>query len=221
VSSGAWGTASQLVYPTTYDTGPFVYLRASTLLLFLGDSYNFYGHPVSQPSVSDSCGNTWNILAGPTDWVGITYDMRSTVYSVQNPVSCPAGDTITITVDNQEPIFVHFLAVTGSDTSQPPVVSAITSPSPGTYTTSATSNPITLTNAGLLVSWISGDSDAPHTFTPQTGFITDLNSTPNYLTAVFESVPSPGSYQSQFSITPSADGWQVVMIGLPALVVAP
>jgi hypothetical protein len=217
VSSGAWGTSAQPTYPTTYDTGPFVYPGASTLLLFLGDYYNFYGQPVSQPSVSDSCGNTWNILAGPADWVGISYYMRSTVYYVQNPASCPAGDTITITVDNQEPIFLHFLAVTGSNTAQAPVVSAITSPSPGTYTTSATSNPITLTNAGLLVSWIFGDSDAAHTFTPQTGFITDLNSTPTYLTAVFENVSSPGSYQSQFSISPSSDGWQVVMIGLPAL----
>jgi hypothetical protein len=220
VSSGAWGTSAQPTYPTTYSTGPFVYPEASTLLLFLGDYYNFDGQPVSQPSVSDSCGNTWNILAGPTNWVGFYYDMRSTVYYVQNPASCPAGDTITITVDIPEPIFVHFLAVTGSDTTQVPVVSAITSPSPGTYTTSATSNPITLTNSGLLVSWIFGDSDAPHTFTPQTGFITDLNSTPNYLTAVFENVSSPGSYQSQFSISPS-DGWQVVLIGLPAVAVAP
>jgi hypothetical protein len=52
-------------------------------------------------------------------------------------------------------------------------------------------------------------------FTPQAGFITDLNSTPNYLTAVFENVLSPGSYQSQFSISPS-DGWQAVIIGLQA-----
>ncbi len=216
VSSGAWGTASQVTYPTTYDTGPFVYPGASTLLLFLGDYYNFYSQPIAQPTVSDSCGNTWNILAGPTNWVGYFYDMRSTVYYVQNPVSCPAGDTITITVDNQEPIFVHFLAVAGSNTAQAPIASAITSPSPGTYTTSATSSPITLPKAGLLVSWIFGDSDAPHTFTPQTGFITDPNSTPNYLTTVFESVSSPGSYQSQFSITPTSDGWQVVIIGLPA-----
>jgi len=216
VSSGAWGTSSETTYPTTYDTGPFVYPGASTLLLFLGDYYNFYGQAVAQPSVSDSCGNTWNILAGPTNWVGISYDMRGTVYYVQNPASCPAGDTITINVDNQEPIFVHFLAVAGSNTAQAPIVSAITSPSPGTYTTSATSNSITLPSAGLLVSWIFGDSDAPHTFTPQMGFITDMNSTPNYLTAVFESVSSPGSYQSQFSITPTSDGWQVVIIGLPA-----
>jgi hypothetical protein len=111
---------------------------------------------------------------------------------------------------------VHFLAVTGSDTTQAPVVSAITSPSPGVYTTSATSNAITLPKAGLLVSWIFGDSDAPHTFTPQAGFITDPNSTPNYLTAVYQNVSSSGSYQSQFSITPTSDGWQVVMIGLPA-----
>ena len=216
VSSGAWGTASQVTYPTTYDTGPFVYPGASTLLLFLGDYYNFYSQPIAQPVISDSCGNTWNILAGPTNWVGYYYYMRSTVYYVQNPVSCPAGDTITITADIQEPIFVHFLAVAGSNTAQAPLVSAITSPSPGVYTTSATSNPITLPKAGLLVSWIFGDSDAPHTFTPQAGFITDPNSTPNYLTTVFESVSSPGSYQSQFSITPTSDGWQVVIIGLPA-----
>ena len=109
----------------------------------------------------------------------------------------------------------------GFRTGQVPIASAIISPSPGTYTASATSNSITLTNAGLLVSWIFGDSDAPHTFTPQTGFLTDVNSTPTYLTAVSESVSSSGSYQNQFSISPSSDGWQVVMIGLLPLAVAP
>jgi hypothetical protein len=215
VSSGAWGTSSEPTYPTTYATGPFVYPGASTLLLFLGDYYNFQGTIVDQPAVTDSCGNIWNIFAGPADWAGIAYDMRSTVYYVQNPASCPAGDTITVTMDNPEPIFLHFLAVTGSNTSQAPVASAITSPSPGTYTTSTTSDSISLPSAGLLVSWVFGDSDAPHTFTPQSGFITDLNSTPNYLTAVFENEPSSGSFQNQFAITPSADGWQVVLIGLP------
>jgi hypothetical protein len=213
VSSGAWGTDSSLIYPTTYSLGPYVYPGASALLLFLGDYYNFYNLPVSQPTVSDNCGNTWNILAGPTNWAGISYYMRSTVYYVQNPPACPAGDTVTITVNNGEPIFTHFVAVANSDTMQAPVVSAITSPSPGTYTTSAASDPITLSAAGLLVSWIFGDSDAPHTFTPETGFLTDLNPTPNYLTAAFESESSPGSYQSQFSISPS-DGWQMVLIGL-------
>ena len=111
---------------------------------------------------------------------------------------------------------MHFLAIAGTDTANAPIVSAITSPNPGTYTTSATSNTITLTKSGLLVSWIFGDSDAPHVFTPQAGFITDLNSTPNYLTGVFENVSSPGSYQSQFSISPSSDGWQVIIIGLQA-----
>ena len=96
------------------------------------------------------------------------------------------------------------------------MASNITSPNPGTYTTSATSDYINLANSGLLVTWIFGDSDAPHTFTPNTGFITDLNSTPTYLTTATESVSLSGSYQSQFSISPSPDGWQVVTIGLPA-----
>ena len=216
VSSGAWGTGAGTTYPTTYTVGPFVYPGASTLLLVLGDYYNFYTLPIPQPTVSDSCGNAWNILAGPTDWAGINYDLRSTVYYVQNPATCPAGATITVATSVQEPIFLHFFAVAGSDTITAPIVSAITSPSPGTATSSATSSSITLTQAGLLVSSIFGDSDTLTVFTPQSGFITDLNSTPNYLTTVFESVSSPGSYQSQFSISPAPDGWQVVIIGFQA-----
>jgi hypothetical protein len=175
VSSGAWGTGAHTTYPTTYTVGPFVYPHASTLLLFLGDYYNFYSLPIPQPTVSDSCGNTWRILAGPTNWAGFFYFMRSTVYYVQNPKSCPAGARITVATSIQEPIFLHFLAVAGSDTANPPVVSAITSPGPAVYTTSATSDSIELTQSGLLVSWIFGDSDAFHVFTPQAGFITDMN----------------------------------------------
>ena len=216
VSSGAWGTGAHPTYPTTYTVGPFVYPGATTLLLFLGDYYSFYTLPIPQPTVSDSCGNTWNILAGPTDWPGFYYDMRSTVYYVQNPASCPAGAAITVATSIQEPIFLHFLAVAGSDTANAPIGSAITSPpNPGAYTTTAASDSITLTQSGLLLSWIFGDSDAMHTFTPQVGFTTDLNSTPNFLTAVFENVPSSGSYQSQFTIAPS-NGWQVVIVGLQA-----
>ncbi len=220
VSSGAWGTGASLTYPTSYATGPFVYPGASTLLLFLGDYYVFDSQSVSQPTVTDSCGNTWNILAGPTDWAGYFYDMRSTVYYVQSPASCPAGDTITVTpgtITNGEPIFLHFLAVAGSNTAQTPIASAITSPPPGTYTTSAASDFISLNSAGLLVSWIFGDSDASHTFTPQGGFLADVNSTPTYLTAAVDNVSSSGSYQNQFAISPSSDGWQTVLIGMPAM----
>ena len=215
VSSAAWGTSASITYPTTYPVGPFVYHGASTLLLFLGDYYNFYGQPIPQPTISDSCGNRWYVLAGPTNWAAVVYFMRSTVYYVQNPASCPAGDTITVSTSIQEPIFLHFVAVAGSNTANAPIASAITSPDPGVYTTSATSNSISLTKSGLLISWIFGDSDAAHVFTPQSPFVTDLNSTPNYLTTIFATVPAAGSYQSQFSISPS-DGWQVVIVGLQA-----
>ncbi len=218
VSSGAWGTSPTAKYPATFPVGPFVYPGAQTLLMFLGDYYNFFGATVNQPTVSDNCGNTWNILAGPTDWPGRSYDMRSTVYYVENPASCPAGDTITITTNstnsNGEPIFLHFLAIAGSNAAQTPVASAITSPSPGIYTTSATTNSITLPNVGQLVSWIFGDSDSSTTFTPQAGFITDVNSTPTYLTEASENV-TPGPYTNEFTISPS-DGWQTILIGVPA-----
>ncbi|HEX4004706.1 MAG TPA: hypothetical protein VHX60_00880 [Acidobacteriaceae bacterium] len=216
MASGAWGTSSQETYPTSYGTGPFVTQGASTLLLFLGDYYNFYGDDIPQPSVTDSCGNTWNILAGPTNWAGIIYYMRSTVYYVQSPAACPGGDTITVTAAIEEPIFLHFLAVAGSDSTVTPVVSDINSPSPGTYTTTATTDPITLANGGLLVSWIFGDSDATHTFTPQSGFIPDVNSTPTYLMEASENVSVGGAYQNTFTIGPTSDGWQAIIIGLSA-----
>ena len=219
VSSGGWGTSPTATYPTSYPTGPFVYPGASTLLLFLGDYYQFYNHAQSQPTVSDSCGNTWNILAGPTDLASIAYDMRGTVYYVQNPVSCPAGDIITVTpatTPNGEPIFLHFLAVAGSNTAQVPVSSAITTSPAGIYTTSATTGSVSLASVGQLVSWIFGDSDAPHTFTPQAGFLTDVNSIPTYVTEASENA-TPGSYTTEFAISPSADGWETVLIGLSAM----
>ncbi|MGC2638777.1 MAG: hypothetical protein WA294_16455 [Acidobacteriaceae bacterium] len=216
VSSGAFGTEAQATYPTAYATGPFVYPGASTLLLFLGDYYDFYGQPIAQPNLSDSCGNTWNVLAGSTNWAGEAWDMRSTVYVVENPAPCPNGDTITVSIDNQEPIFLHFLAVTGSDTTHLPSVSAIASPPPGTYTATAASGPVTLNNAGLLVSWIFGDSTSSHTFVPASGFAKAMNSIPTFLTAAYRNVPSAGTYQNQFTISPTPDGWQTILVGIPA-----
>ena len=221
VSSGAWGTSASSTYPLTYQTGPFVYPGASTLLLFLGDYYNFFNQSIPPATVSDSCGNNWTVLTGPTDWLGYFYDMRGTVYYVQNPASCPAGDTITVSVEDEEPIFLHFLAVAGSDTTQAPITSGFNSPNPATMTTTATTEPVALEGSGLLVSWIFGDADPPNNadsnfyiFTPQAGFTTDLNSTPNYLTEASENVSSSGTYQNTFLIS-SADGWQAVLIGLP------
>jgi hypothetical protein len=233
ISSGGWGTSPTLSYPVSYQVGPFVYsagtpsggsaTEASTLLLFLGDYYNFYSEAVTPPSVSDNCGNTWNILAGPTNFAGAAYFQRGTLFYVENPLACPAGDTLTISIGApapSEPIFLHFLAVTGSNSSQAPITSAITNP--GTPTTaSGTTASITLSGAGLLANWIFGDSDSPEFFAPQSGFSTDLNSTPTYITADTESVSSAGSYQESFTITPNPDGWQTILVGIPSQIGTP
>lgn len=234
VSSGGWGTSPTPNYPLSYQVGPFVYsagtpgggsaTEASTLLLFLGDYYNFDSQSVTQPSLADSCGNTWSILAGPTDWAGYFYFQRGTVYYVENPLACPAGDTLTISIgapEPSEPIFLHFLAVTASNPSQTPVTSAITSPAPGQATSTGTTASLTLPGAGLVANWIFGDSDGAETFTPQAGFTTDLNSTPTYMTAATENVASSGSYQDTFTISPNPDGWQTVMIGIPSSIGTP
>jgi hypothetical protein len=215
VSSGGWGTESNPTYPTSYPVGPFVYPGASAIFLMLEDYYTFYNQSIGQPTVSDNCGNTWNILAGPTNLQSINYYMRATVYYVQSPAYCPAGDTITINVPVQEPIFLHFYAVAGSNTSQTPVASAIATSPTNIYTTSATTNSVSLAGAGQLLSWIIGDSDASTTFTPQPGFVADVNSIPTYVTGAFENVSAAGTYQNTWSISPS-DGWETVLVGVPA-----
>ena len=70
---------SSTTHPTTYSVEPLVYPRASTLLLFLGDYYTFYSQPIPQLVISDSCGNTWKVLAGPTNWAANAYDLRTTI----------------------------------------------------------------------------------------------------------------------------------------------
>ena len=111
---------------------------------------------------------------------------------------------------------MHFLAVAGSDTAQAPIASAITSPSPGTYTTSATSNPITLQKRRAA-----GELDLRRLGRPahvhSAGGI--------YHGCEFNAELSDGSCskacrrpvptRASFRFHPS-DGWQVVMIGLPA-----
>ena len=235
VSSGGWGTAPTTTYQTFYTLGPFVYsagtpsstgtaTEASTLLLFLGDYYNFDSQSITPPSVSDSCGNTWSYLAGPTDWAGYFYYQRGTVFYVENPLACPAGDTLTVSIGAPlpaEPIFLHFLAVAASNPSQAPVASAITSPAPGQATSTGTTASLTVPGAALVTNWIFGDSDGAETFTPQAGFTTDLNSTPSYMTAATENVVSSGSYQDTFTITPNPDGWQTVIVGIPSSIGTP
>ncbi len=215
VSSGGFGTGANGTYPTSYSLGPYVYPGASAIFLMLEDYYNFYNVSIGQPTVSDNCGNTWTILAGPTNLQSINYFMRATVYYVQSPASCPNGDTITVNVPVQEPIFLHFYAVAASSTSQAPVVSAVATSPTEIYTTSATTNSATLAGTGQLLSWIIGDSDARTTFTPQAGFVTDINSPPTYITAASENVSAAGTYTNTWSISPS-DGWETVLVGLPA-----
>ena len=212
VSSGGFGTGANGTYPTSYSLGPYVYPGASAIFLMLEDYYNFYNVSIGQPTVSDNCGNTWTILAGPTELQSISYYVRGTVYYVQNPASCPDGDTITINVPVQEPIFAHFFAVAGSQT---PIASAIATSPTDIYTTTATTNSVTLAGTGQLLSWIIGDSDAKTTLTPQAGFFTDPNSPPTYVTAASENVSAAGTYTNTWSISPS-DGWETVLIGLPA-----
>ena len=122
VSSGGWGTAPTPRLPDMYIKSGHLSIcgdaggdatKASTLLLFLGDYYNFDGQSISQPSVTDSCGNTWSILAGPTDWAGYFYYQRGTVYYVENPLACPAGDTITMSDRSSRAIGAHLSPLPG------------------------------------------------------------------------------------------------------------
>ena len=214
VSSGAWGTGVTTTYTTGVSVGPFVYPGASTLLLFLGDYYNFYGKPIPQPTVTDECGNTWNILAGPTNWAGFYSPMRalSTMPRIRRH-ALPALRSQSRHIKSL--YFCISLAIAGSDTVNAPIVSAITSPSPDTSTTSATSNSITLTQAGLLVSWIFGNSDSPHRVHAPGGLYYGFEFDAKLSDGGNRRRASPGSCRASFRFHRRMDGNSVI-IGLQA-----
>src|ERR1700757_91763 len=62
--------------PLTAHTSPaFNSVGASTLVAFVSTNTPWNGQTVNITGLSDSAGNSWNVVTGPTTWVGNSFTL--------------------------------------------------------------------------------------------------------------------------------------------------
>jgi hypothetical protein len=194
---------------TAHTTAPFNSAGASTLVAFVSSHPTWNGLPVSISGLTDNMGNTWTLLTGPTQWVGPSFTLMSTIYYVNAPVTS-ATHTVTVHLTNPAALVVHVFAVSGSDITGPPIYSAITDPGVGRSSADVLTAPIAVPSNSLLLAWTKNES--PATATALDGFTLNSQSV-SYLWAESQDVVTAGSYIGHFRYD-SAIGWQTAVVGL-------
>jgi hypothetical protein len=197
---------------TTHTSMAFNAGGASTLVAFVSSHPTWNGQPVSIGSLSDNLGNSWNLLSGPATFVGNSFTLFSAIYYVNAPLTS-AAQTVTVHLTNSAPLVFHVFAVSGSDVTAPPIVSAITDPGPGGASAAVATAPITVPSYSLLLSWAKNETSA--TATALDGYTLDAQST-SFLWAESQSTLAAGSYAGDFQFS-SAIGWQTAVVGLKPL----
>jgi hypothetical protein len=194
---------------TAHTSTAFNSTGASTLVAFVSSHPSWNGLPVSISGLSDSLGNSWTLLTGPTTWSGSVNTLVSNIYYV-NGSATSASHTVTAHLTNPAPLVLHVFAVSGSDVTGPPISSAITDPGPGGASANVTTAPISVATDSLLLSWVKNETSA--TATALNGFTLDTQSV-SFLWAESETPISAGSYTGDFQYD-SAIGWQTAIVGL-------
>jgi large repetitive protein len=189
---------------------------ASSLIAFVSSHPVWNGLPVSLSGVTDNLDNKWTLLTGPTQFAGSSFTLMSAVYYVNSPTTS-ITQTVTAQLSNPAPLVLHVFAVSGSDTSGPPVFSSITDPGAGGSSATVTSAPITVPSNSLLLSWVKNETSA--TATAVNGYTLDTQST-SFLWAESESPLSAGSYAGDFQYD-SSIAWQTAIVGMKPRSVAP
>ena len=194
---------------TAHTTAAFNSVGASTLVAFVSTNTPWNGQPVSISGLSDNVGNTWNVLTGPTTWVGSQFPLLSAIYYVNAPVTS-STHTLTVNLTNAAPLVVHVLAASGSDITGPPIYSAITDPAVGGVSADVTTAPISVPANTLLLGWAKNETSA--NATALDGYSLDGQST-SFLWAESKTALTAGSYIGHFAYD-AAIGWATAIVGL-------
>jgi hypothetical protein len=201
---------------TAHTSSTFNSTGASTLVAFVSSHPSWNGLPVSLSGLTDNVGNTWTRLTGPTQFVGSTYALISSIYYVNSPATS-LSHTVTAQLTNPAPLVLHVFAVSQSDTSGAPIFSPITDPGAGGASATVTSAPVTVPINSLLLGWVKNENGA--TATAVNGYALDSQST-SFLWAESQTPISAGSYTGNFQYD-SAIGWETAIVGIKPHTAAP
>ena len=156
---------------------------------------------------SDSFGNTWISIAGPTN-TSVGFDLRSQMWYARNPVVGP-NHTVTMGLSAANSLVMSVLVIKGSNKSSPlDAVSAIGSDN-GSESVNIASPSITTQAANDLLVGFSKVSSGS-TFQPGTGFVQQTAASSNYLDAEAGLAPTPAVYSATFTIGAPVN-WQAVV----------
>jgi len=194
---------------TEHTTHTFNSKGASTLVVYLSSHPVWNGKNVSFEGITDSTGNKWKLLAGPTTWDGRTFTLMSAIYYVNAPIT-QATHSLTVHLTNPSPLVVHIFAVSGTDITTPPLASPIVSVLDGKSSSDVLGTAINVPADTLLLGWAKNETNA--TVTALDGFTLDSEST-SFLWGESETVHKSGSYTSHFHYG-SSIGWQTAVVGL-------
>jgi hypothetical protein len=194
---------------TSHTTTAFDSLGSSTLVAFVSSHPSWSGRPVSIAGLSDNLGNEWKLLEGPTIWPGSSATLMSAIYYINLPLESTAH-TVTVNLTNPAPLVIHVMAVSGSNTSKPPVHSSIDAVASGERATDVTAKHIEVQGQALLLGWAKNESSA--TASAVDGYLLDKQST-SFLWGEYKPVPSGGFYTSHFRYN-SAIGYQTALVAV-------
>jgi len=201
---------------TSHTTGTVNNTGASAMLVFIGTHNPWNSLAVSISGVTDTAGNTWTPLAGPTLFTGASWPLLGAIYYCTSPKTA-TNDAVTVSLTNPAPMVLDVYALTGS--SGLPVTSTINSPAAGTGSTSPTAGPITVPANTLLIAWEKNET-AVTSATTGAGFEKLWGDQSGYLTPEFAFTATGGSFSSAFNLSGST-GWQSAIVGLSASTTLP
>jgi hypothetical protein len=165
---------------------------------------------------SDSFGNTWISIAGPTS-TALGDDIRTQVW-YSRPSGVGSAHTITINLSGADSLVISVIVVQGSNAATPIAAVSAVGDDGGTQTLDVTSPIIaTATSDNLLIGF--AKSSQHTTWVSGAGFTAQPGAASNFLDAETELAVTPGSYSATFGVDGSTT-WQAVVVAVNPSVAA-
>jgi hypothetical protein len=159
---------------------------------------------------SDSFGNTWISIAGPTT-TSLGFDLRTQVWYAPNAIVGP-GHTVTMNLSASMPLVMSVIVVKGSNTSSPIDAISLIGSDNGTQSVNVISPSVpTVGTNDLLIGFTKVSAGA--TFQPGTGFTQQPAASSNFLDAETGLAAAPGSYAATFTVD-SPQTWQSAVVAV-------
>src|SRR5579885_2069773 len=195
-------------YTTTHTTAAFDSTGGDLLVLFASS------HAGTAFTPTDSYGNTWISVAGPTSTT-TGFDLRSQMWYARNPLVGPSH-TVTMGLSVAQPLVMSILVVKGSNIAAPIDAASAIGSDNGTQSVNIASPIIATTTSNELLLGFAKVS-AGSVFQPGTGFTQQTAASSNYLDAEAGLASTAGSYSATFTVGAPVTWQAAAMAVIPAV----